>query len=339
MRFNNKNVILPELWQPAAPPLGEIWYTTTDGNISGDASSLPGMVSNTYENGKGVIKFEGDSIAIGGGAFSSNLKTIKIPQNVASFKYNSFSGADNLIEVYWNAAAATAQKFNYYYLFSGSPIERCYFGPETRTIPQNIFNSTESYAKTDETLKTVVFMDGVTSIGGGTFNSCRRLTSIEIPNSVTSIGYQAFSGCSGLTSVTIGNSVTSIGYEAFYNCSSLEYVTIYSNNIEILPMSMFKGCSSLSNFTIPDGVLYLGLYLFENCTNLTSVEIPASVIEFNSSGRFTKSSLTFANCTNLSNIMYKGTISQWNSISKLATDWHQNVPATVVHCTDGDAPI
>ena len=70
-----------------------------------------------------------------------------------------------------------------------------------------------------------------------------------------------------------------------------------------------------------------------------SVEIPVSVTEFVSTGRFSQSSLTFANCTNLSNITYKGTISQWNSITKLANDWHQNVPATVVHCTDGDAPI
>ena len=55
----------------------------------------------------------------------------------------------------------------------------------------------------------------VTSIGKWAFISCRRLTSVTIPNSVTSIGEGAFSGCTGLTSVTIPNSVTSIGGGGF----------------------------------------------------------------------------------------------------------------------------
>jgi hypothetical protein len=231
MRFDNKNVILPVSWVPVAPPLGEIWYTTTDGNVSG---SITGMVSNTYENGKGVIKFEGDNISINDNAFGSNLKTIKIPQNVISFSYNAFRNANNLIEVYWNAANATVERFNYYYLFPRSPIEICYFGPETRTIPPTIFKSAEKDAKTNDTLKTVVFMDGVTSIGDDAFWECSSLTSVEIPNSVTSIGGKAFYNCSSLTSVTIGNGVTSIGSSAFGYCSKLTSVTLYSNNITYL---------------------------------------------------------------------------------------------------------
>lgn len=50
----------------------------------------------------------------------------------------------------------------------------------------------------------------VTSIGGGIFNLCTKLTNVKIPDSVMSIGEGAFAECTGLTSVTIPDSVMSI---------------------------------------------------------------------------------------------------------------------------------
>lgn len=49
----------------------------------------------------------------------------------------------------------------------------------------------------------ITISDGVTSIGGRTFQSCTSLTSISIPNSVTSIGDRAFYDCDSITSITI----------------------------------------------------------------------------------------------------------------------------------------
>ena len=46
----------------------------------------------------------------------------------------------------------------------------------------------------------------------------------------------------------------------------------------------------------------------------------------------------FYYCENLSSITYNSTMAQWASISK-GDEWYGNVPATVVHCTDGDTPI
>ncbi|MBR0283105.1 MAG: leucine-rich repeat protein [Oscillibacter sp.] len=56
---------------------------------------------------------------------------------------------------------------------------------------------------------------GVTVIGGGAFDSCKRLTSVAIPDSITFIEPEAFFDCAKLTSVYIPNSVISIGWHAF----------------------------------------------------------------------------------------------------------------------------
>ena len=40
----------------------------------------------------------------------------------------------------------------------------------------------------------------------------------------------------------------------------------------------------------------------------------------------------------MTRITYTGSIEQWNAITK-GVNWNYGVPATVVYCTDGDAPL
>ena len=116
----------------------------------------------------------------------------------------------------------------------------------------------------------------MTSIGEQTFNNCRGLTSISIPNSVTSIGGGAFSDCSSLTSITIGNSVTSIEAYTFSGCSSLTSVTI-PNSVTSIGNSAFYKCTSLTSITIPNSVTSIGSSAFQSCSSLTSITIGNSV--------------------------------------------------------------
>ena len=57
--------------EPVGPANNEIWYTTTDGNIvtSYRTSALPEIDTNTYSDGKGVIKFKTDVTNIGDKTF------------------------------------------------------------------------------------------------------------------------------------------------------------------------------------------------------------------------------------------------------------------------------
>jgi len=54
----------------------------------------------------------------------------------------------------------------------------------------------------------------ITSIGGGTFYKCTRLTNITIPNSVTSIGERAFENCTSLASVTFQGTISSSNFDS-----------------------------------------------------------------------------------------------------------------------------
>lgn len=153
----------------------------------------------------------------------------------------------------------------------------------------------------------VITFDGaVTNIGYAAFYLCTSLLSIDIPDRVTGIGNMAFAECRSLSSITIPDRVTGIGSNAFSDCYNLLSVTIGSG-VTSIGNSAFYYCRALSSVTIGSGVTNIG--------------------EF-----------AFAHCLVLSNISYTGTMVQWQQITK-GNDWHFDMPATVVHCSDGDVPI
>ena len=46
----------------------------------------------------------------------------------------------------------------------------------------------------------------------------------------------------------------------------------------------------------------------------------------------------FSGCESLTSITFQGTIAQWKKI-ELGDGWNNDIPAEVVHCTDGDVEI
>lgn len=197
-------------------PNNEIWYTTTDGQVFNmpDLSEFGlsyeyTLLSNTYENGKGVMVFDqtvekvhvefdeegnptklypvfADIMSEG----NSTLLSIELPNSVTSIGSNAFSN--------------------------------CYFA-KANFINNSSLTSSGNWGATlyDEETS-----DGLFINSGTTAVKCRTTaTSVTIPNSVISIGDGAFEARSGLINIEIPNSVTSIGMYAFYRCSSLTSIT------------------------------------------------------------------------------------------------------------------
>lgn len=87
---------------PVGPANDEIWYTSSDGNIvTPSTSALPEIDTNTYSDGKGVIKFKTDVTSIGYEAFKHRygLTSITIPNSVTSINYYAFESCTGLTSV------------------------------------------------------------------------------------------------------------------------------------------------------------------------------------------------------------------------------------------------
>lgn len=175
--------------------LNQICYTTTDNNkVSFTTSGFDVFVSShTYNNGRGIITFNGVITNIGLHAFYNcdNLLSITIPNSVTEIGYGAFSYCTSLSSV---------------------------------NIPNSVTSIDDDAFNNCISLVSVTIGNRVTSIGKYAFSTCSSLTNVNIPNSVTSIGGYAFSGCKSLKSATIPNNVTSIGDYAFWGCTSLNAV-------------------------------------------------------------------------------------------------------------------
>ena len=190
----------------------EIFYTSSDGQVVKpyDKNGFEvNIVLNTYNDGIGVIKFDGNITSIGKETFKerTNLTSITIPNSVVSIENGAFEGCTGLTNITIPNSVTSIGKF----AFAG------YTGLTSVTIPNSVI-SIRSRAFYSTGLTSVTIPNSVIRIGDSAFAKCTVLTSITIPNSVTSIGDYAFCGCSSLTSITIPNSVTSIGRSAFYGC-------------------------------------------------------------------------------------------------------------------------
>ena len=132
-----------------------------------------------------------------------------------------------------------------------------------------------------------------------------------------------------------GNIVTPYNTSALPTIVSNTYVKgkgviKFETDVTIIGKDAFKVCTSLTSVVFGNGLDTIGNSAFAMCYGLLLVIIPNSVSSIGNN--------TFSGCNHLTSISYTGTITHWNNITK-GLGWNAGVPATVVHCTDGDAPI
>jgi hypothetical protein len=154
-----------------AMPDNVICYVSSDGNIVTPAKGFnidANIVSNTYENGQGVITFDKPVTNVGEAAFQGRqtLISIAIPDSVTKIGTWAFENCKSLVSV---------------------------------TIPDSVTTiGADNTFKDCKALKSVNIPEGTTNFGSCMFWGCSSLETITLPASLTALGYASIYQCGNL---------------------------------------------------------------------------------------------------------------------------------------------
>ena len=288
----------------------------------------------------------------------ANLKEINLPNTLTEIGERCFS---NCISISGLSIPKSVIKIGLGSLYNCKSLSKLSlpFVGETKTTYNHLYylyntNKNASYysEKTAiSALKEVIILDGCLSLGEKALSDCPNLEKVTLPNTLLTIGDYCFAYCSNLKDVNIPSSVTTIGQRIFRSTAIKDVVVpstlsticegmyqdtkIYEikdlpNSITVIQNCAFANCENLYYVTLPNGVKTIETWAFLGCYNLETINLPQSLKTLNEEA--------FRGCRSLNNIYYAGTINNWFSIAKVL-GWNTDVPAVVVHCSNGDVHL
>lgn len=223
----------------------ELVYESTDGKVVTPyaAGALnAAIVSNTYADGKGVIRFEKPLTIVGQEAFSEcvTLKSITLPNSVKQLDGWAFFGCLKMVNI---------------------------------TLSNHLTSIGDAAFSGCSALATITIPDSVVSLGETPFFGCSGLTAFygkfasEDNRCLVRDGVLLQFASKGVTEYVIPESIRAIDAMSFYECYRLEKITFHAD-IESIGDNAFYYCEKLKSVyckrvTPP----VLGLNVFDNFDN------------------------------------------------------------------------
>ena len=274
--------------------------------------------------------------------FCSNLTSVTLPSTVKTFGQFVFSGCEKLSSIEDQSGKCVKILDGVVYNADGTELVAVLtsaagelrIAEGVTEIPANLFQG-------NRLITSVIFPEGLTTIGDYAFNYCTNLQTVQLPESLTTIGQFAFANCdhlsqltlpgglqvlgsyafssTGLRSVTISEGITEIGECAFSYCSKLQTVQL-PESLTVIGSSAFSSCTSLSQLTLPEGLTKIGSSAFQSCTNLSQITLPEGLQVLDSyafaysglrsvtlpGGLTSVGERVFASCQQLTSVTLKG---------------------------------
>lgn len=299
------------------PPADELWYTSVSGKTISPykpESLNANIVSNTYDGGKGIIKFDAPLTVIGAEAFHykqdlnsvtmsdsvtelessafdyTKIQTVRLSQNLKKIATSTFSSCYDLLFMTIPASVTSIGGTS----FINCRSLRAFYGKYSSEDHRLLISNNQLIAFAPAGITTYEIPEGITSIATFSFFGCSQLVSLVLPETLVSIYGGSFMGCSSLTQMKIPDSVTYIPTGAFGGCTALEsfsgkFATSDARCLVINKELIAFAPAGLTSYIVPNGIEVLGQSVFSDCARLQSVSLPTSLkkIQYFAFGRCT----------------------------------------------------
>lgn len=219
---------------------------------------------------KSIVIPEGVTI-INDMAFSNckALTQIKLPQNLKSIGQQSFFNCTSLesIDIPNNVENI---KDGAFYSSGLTSITI----PEKVSFMSNQFNFFITFYQCEK-LKSITFLNKMSSIPNSFFYGCKSLERIKFPKNIKTIEAGAFNDCPSLKNITIPSTVTDFSFRDNQYIQSV----VIEEGITSIEATAFDNCKALTSITLPKGLKTIKT-AFRDCISLKHITIPSTVTHF-----------------------------------------------------------
>ena len=156
-------------------------------------------------------------------------------------------------------------------------------------------------------IKKVIFGEGITSIGAGSFENCKILTELVLPQSMQIIESRAFAGCA-VRKLEVGVNLHTLAGDAFIGCeldniriasanpylSTDQYGVIF--NKDKTRLILYSNGFRMNTYSVPSSVTVIGERAFEGNMYLATLQLSESLTEIETNA--------FKDCENLRKVVF-----------------------------------
>ena len=172
-----------------------------------------------------------------------NLKSIYFGPNINELGGDVIYGNGYLEEVIYDIPSLSGNfKDNYIFWGFSREVEECtlIIGNNVEVIPNYLFGGRYDlpFTKLEWEENSIC-----KTIGTESFQDCKNITEVNIPDSVEEIGYQAFSSNQSIKKITLGKNIKRLAYGVFSSCGNVNQLIVNSTNIEYVEIGAFDGTS------------------------------------------------------------------------------------------------
>lgn len=203
------------------------------------------------------------------------LRSVIIPQSICAIGINPFANS-NIEEI-------LCQSKDFYVdsktLYDYHRRIISYWGKQTHiTLSKQILEILDSSFEGCKYLKNIFIPNNVARIGSSAFARCTSLESIMLPVNISELSDYLFDECYALLSVDIPPSVESIGEGAFNLCESLQTIII-PKSVKTIGDVAFSLCRKLQTVYILNFATSISSDAFDHCDSLRTIFIPKGSLE------------------------------------------------------------
>lgn len=198
----------------------------------------------------------------------NSLKTVVIPSTVTAISNYVVSGCQNLSDIYYYAI--NAQMISTYgYVFDNSG--------NTSGLEIHVAGGVESIPSKwmyNCGVSSVVFPEGITSMGSNALVGCKQLESVTLPSTLSENSSQIINSCDNLKTLNYNTSHI-VGDNSVYNKSIVydckaDFTINFGTSVKRLPSYFIYSCG-ISSIDLPDNITYVGYNAFSGCSSLSSI--------------------------------------------------------------------